>query len=82
MGVLYKIKAVFNPETCLKCGFSGKGETYMEDYMDGHTLLEQYWKCSKCGEHLVGISYGSYDDPFWYMDTKIKRFLYLFFGKY
>ncbi len=82
MKILNKIKAVFEPYTCLNCGNNSEGEEYMSDYLDGHTLLEQYWQCEKCKTHLIGLTYGYFDDPFWYMDTRIKRFMYLFFGKY
>lgn len=77
----YKLRAVFNPEVCLNCGRE-KFEKYYSYYINGHTLLEEGYRCVKCKTHHLGWMYGSYDDPFWYMETKWQRFKYLFLGVY
>lgn len=78
--MLNKIKAIFNPNTCLSCGHD-KISSRVTNTIN-HITCEEEYVCDNCGKVQGYWAYGSFNDPLFYMDTKWKRFKYLFLGVY
>lgn len=78
MNLIRKIDLIFNPESCPHCGHEHIKEVptcYIE-----YVMCEAKYVCKSCEKQVAYWAYGSFDDPLFYMETKWKRFKYLFFG--
>ena len=70
---------VFSPRRCHNC-LSRKLKTIVDDTLDGHTILECHAQCQKCGYNTAYWAYGHWDDPIYYMKSKLEKFKYLYLG--
>jgi len=70
----------FQPGRCFYC--LGDKLEHTDFHHDGAYLVEHKVRCGHCGKVNAYWSYGSWDDPWPYMETFGQRFAYLFFGRY
>ena len=78
MKIINKIVLIFQPDRCHHCLYD-KLQNEVVSTSNG-IVCEEKEICLKCRKIVTYWAYGSFDDPFPYMDTKWKRFKYLFFG--